>query len=336
MSDSPKTGGKEGVGPGRRMWWPMTEVRARRACWFRTGMMLVGATLVTVSARAQQIQLTGPLAGAPAAYATKFSSKSAKHDRRIVMPSQHLEVAGEMAFFISNRSPHAEALALTDLALLRLNLRRSFADWLELYAGMDLLPKQPSSTHALVFQGAHLGAQAEIANGFSASLAGAAGPLFGADGVFYRTGTGFSWKTSVSEYLRFVLGLGNGWTILDYRQRTSSAFWLGEVITHAETQFGDDNASMWVAMDYGVPFASRPHAAAPDARRGHLDPQVRLNLEAGATLSLHSDGWNVYTSYTIVDRGELDRPETTLPILDGGFDQQQVVVGVQYRFQPQN
>jgi hypothetical protein len=312
------------------MWWPMTEVRSCRACWFRTGMLLVGASLVTLPARAQEIQLTGPLAGAPAAYARKDS----KRDPRIVMPSEHLEVAGEMAFFISGRSPHAAALALTDLALLRLNLRRSFADWLELYAGTDLLPKQPTSTDALLFQGAHLGAQAQIAKGFSASLGGAAGPLFGADGMFYRTGTGFSWKTSVSEYLRFVLGLGNGWTILDYRQRTSSAFWLGEVITHAETQFGDENASMWVGMDYAVPFASRPHATAPDARRGYLDPEVRLNLEAGAALSLHSDGWNVYASYTIVDRGELDKPETTLPILDGGFDQHQVVIGVQYRFEP--
>jgi hypothetical protein len=308
----------------------MTEVRARRACWFRTGMMLVGATLVTLSARAQEIQLTGPLAGAPAAYA----SKSSKRDPRIVMPSGHLEVAGEMAFFISSRSPHAEALALTDLALLRLNLRRSFADWLELYAGMDLLPKQPTTTDALLFQGAQLGAQAEFAKGFSASLGGAAGPLFGAEGVFYRTGTGLSWKTSVSEYLRFALGLGNGWTILNYEPPTSSPFWLGEVITHAETQFGDNNASMWVGIDYAVPFASRPHMTAPDARRGYLDPQVRLNLEAGAALSLHSDGWNVYTSYTIVDRGELDRPETTLPILDGGFDQQQVVLGVEYRFEP--
>jgi hypothetical protein len=61
---------------------------------------------------------------------------------------------------------------------------------------------------------------------------------------------------------------------------------------------------------------------------------VRLNLEAGAALSLRADGWNVYASYTIVDRGELDKPETTLPILDGGFDQQQVVIGVEYRFEP--
>ena len=35
-----------------------------------------------------------------------------------------------------------------------------------------------------------------------------------------------------------------------------------------------------------------------------------------------------------LDRGELDKPETTQPILDGGFDQQQIAIGVEYRFDP--
>jgi hypothetical protein len=308
----------------------MSEIRAGRG-WFRAGLMLVGATFGALPARAQE--MTGPLAGAPAVSETTYS-RSSKRDPRIVMPSGHLEVAGEMAFLMSQPSPHAERLALTDLALFRLNLRRSFADWLELYAGGDLLPKQPTSTHALLFQGAHVGAQAEVVPSFAAALGFAAGPLFGADGVFYRAGTGLSWKPSVSEYLRFVVGVGNAWTILDYRQNTSSAFWLGEVVTHAETQIGDQNASMWVGMDYAVPFASRPHAAAADETRGYLKPQVRLNLEVGGALSLHADGWDVYASYAIVDRGELDKPETTLPILDGGFDQQQIAIGVEYRFEP--
>jgi len=317
----------------------MIDGRARRACWLGAGATLIAVACVAPAARAQGLQLTGPLAGAPAVsreelYATSDSGRSSKREARIVMPTGHLEVAGEMAFLMSKASPYAERLALTDLALFRLNLRRSFADWLELYGGADLLPKQPTSTHASPFQGAHLGAQAEYAKGLGAALGVAVGPLFGADGVFYRAGPGLSWKPVVSEYLRFVLGAGNAWTILDYRGTTSRAFWLGEVVTHAETQIGDRNASMWVGMDYAVPFASRPHASAPDPERGYLNPQVRLNLEVGGTLSLHADGWDVYACYTIVDRGELDKPETTLPILDGGFDQQQIAIGVEYRFEP--
>src|SRR4051812_15729935 len=129
----------------------MTEVSGR-ACWFRAGLVLVGATLGALPARAQDTQFTGPLAGAPAVSETT-SSRSSTGDSRIVMPSGHLEVAGEMAFLISKPSARAERLALTDLALFRLNLRRSFADWLELYAGGELLPKQPTSSHGLLFQG---------------------------------------------------------------------------------------------------------------------------------------------------------------------------------------
>jgi hypothetical protein len=283
-------------------------------------------------AAAQEIVLTGPLAGAPTA--GKSDSVRSKTDARIVMPTGYLEVAGEVALVVSERSPYAESLGFTDLALLRLNVRRSFADWIELYAGGSLLPKQPTSTHAPLFQGAHLGAQAEYAPGLGATLGASAGPLFGADGVYYRCGPGLTWKPTADNYLRFVVGVGNAWTFLEYAQATQPAFFLGEIVTHAQTQIGDRNASMWVGFDYAVPFASSPDPATPDPGRGYLDPQVRLNLEVGGALSLRSDSWNVYATYAFVDRGESDKPETTLPILDGGFDQQQIAVGVVYRFDP--
>ena len=148
------------------MWTAMSEGRARSSRWLGAGALLVATTFASQPARAQDLQFTGPLAGAPAVSEHSYSSQSSKRDSRIVMPTGHLEVAGEMAFLMSQASPHAERLALTDLALFRLNLRRSFADWLELYAGADVLPKQPTSTHAALFQGAHLGAQAEYAKGF--------------------------------------------------------------------------------------------------------------------------------------------------------------------------
>ena len=55
------------------------------------------------------------------------------------------------------------------------------------------------------------------------------------------------------------------------------------------------------------------------------------NLETGvlANAPFHAEGFTFTT-----DRGELDKPETTLPILDGGFDQLQLAIGVEYRFDP--
>jgi hypothetical protein len=60
-----------------------------------------------------------------------------------------------------------------------------------------------------------------------------------------------------------------------------------------------------------------------------------MSRQSGA-LSIHADRCDVYASCTIVDRGELDKLETALPIFDGGFDQQQVVVGAEYRLEPRH
>jgi hypothetical protein len=57
-----------------------------------------------------------------------------------------------------------------------------------------------------------------------------------------------------------------------------------------------------------------------------------LNLEAGAVLTPRHTGWDLYVSYAIVDRGDVESPGTTLPVLNGGFDQIQWALGVQHHF----
>jgi hypothetical protein len=69
------------------MWWTMTEVGSGSPCWLFSGSMLLGSMLLALPARAPEIQLTGPLAGAPAVY-----TKTSERDRRIVMPSGHLGI----------------------------------------------------------------------------------------------------------------------------------------------------------------------------------------------------------------------------------------------------
>jgi hypothetical protein len=42
------------------------------------------------------------------------------------------------------------------------------------------------------------------------------------------------------------------------------------------------------------------------------------------------DHWDVFAKVVIIDRGELGMSATQLPILDGGFDQHQLVLGLTY------
>jgi hypothetical protein len=69
------------------------------------------------------------------------------------------------------------------------------------------------------------------------------------------------------------------------------------------------------------------------ARRS-FDLGTTLGLSVGAWARSRTTGWELFAILTVVDRGELDDPSTQLPILDGGFDQTQLSLGVQHRFQP--
>jgi hypothetical protein len=57
-----------------------------------------------------------------------------------------------------------------------------------------------------------------------------------------------------------------------------------------------------------------------------VDPQPRLDFHVGTVLSL--DKWDLFAEFAVVDRGDMVDPATRLPVLDGGFDQRQVMFGV--------
>ena len=275
---------------------------------------------------APEVQLEG---SAEAAYGTSYTpSPSAKTSDRIVMPSGHLELGGEMTFITSDGYPGRAgdgALDLTDVGLLRLRARRSFSDWLELYAATNLLAKQPTATRNAVFQGGLFGARAAVEQHVALGASGSAGPLLAQTGWWWQAAPSIDAKLEAGHSLRFVLDAEVPFTAIDVSEPSTEQRWLAEAGGGAEADLGDHSGALWVRLDYFVPFAR--------SRVTGFDPQVRLDLQVGGVLSL-SEGWDAFASYTFIDRGELARPETTLPILDGGFDQRQLTLGVEYRFDP--
>jgi hypothetical protein len=283
--------------------------------------------------------LTGDILCAQAV--SKSPNPGAKSSDRIILPSQDMEVGGEMVFVTSDERLDAfgtvrDEVRFTDVGLLRLRARRSFSDWLELYAGGSVLAKQPASWDESVWQGAYGGARAVFADGFAVRLGGGGGPLFEELGYYWQASPGLQAKFNPDHMLRFDLGLGSTMTVIE-GDENAETFWLEELSSHVELQFGDRKGAFWVRLDYGVPLASAPSSDAPDADSGRfLEPQIRLGAQVGGVLTI--DGWNedgawdAYFAYGFVDRGELNRPETVLPLLDEGFDQSQIIVGVQHRF----
>lgn len=281
-----------------------------------------------------EVQLSGPLEGAPAISQAAHGDIGSKVSERFVSPSGHVDVRGELGLITSDAVVTPTRLKLGDLALFRPSVRRSFSDKLELSLTTTLLAKEPTTNHDWTWQGASLGATFEPTPGYALVLQGQGGPLLDGAGSAWSGAAGAGAKWSLGRNTRLGLSLGNQLTALDERGRLGTRAWIDELVLGTEAQYGRSEAAMWVGLNYAIPLAKAgnlPNAPTPIA----LQPSTRLDLQVGFVFRAgKEEDWDLFAYYAWLDRGEASRPETRLPILDGGFDQQQVVLGIGHRFAP--
>jgi hypothetical protein len=132
--------------------------------------------------------------------------------------------------------------------------------------------------------------------------------------------------------LHFELLLGDAFMALDFDNPDRGSLWVNEVFLSVQAQIGGREGGGWLGFDYAIPLAHGTEQGRV-AEQAEFDPPVRLGLEVGGVWSLRRAPWDLFASYSFVDRGELENPTSTLPILMGGFDQRQILFGVQYRFE---
>jgi hypothetical protein len=279
-----------------------------------------------------EIRLEGPLAAAPAIGYSEADVGS-KVSENFVMPSGYAEIGGELALVTSGAVVTPRKLALGDLALFRPLARRSFSDELELSFSTTLLAKEPSGGHDWIWQGASLGALFEPSRGYGLVLGATGGPLLGGHGSFWSAAPGITRKWTLDRAARAVLSLSDAFTALDRHGELAARSWLDEVVLGGEIELGRDEGAFWVGANYAVPVAK--HGEQPLLPGVRLRPATRLDLDVGGVWRVgEHDSWDLYAYYAWIDRGEASRPSTLLPVLDGGFDQQQVVLGIRHRFEP--
>jgi hypothetical protein len=106
--------------------------------------------------------------------------------------------------------------------------------------------------------------------------------------------------------------------------KATSAF-VTEVAVSGQALFREPHGhwGAWIGLGYAVPVT----ASGTDPTTGiAIDPQPRLDFRIGTVISLNR--WDLFAEVAIVDRGDLSNPATRLPVMDGGFDQRQVIFGV--------
>jgi hypothetical protein len=241
----------------------------------------------------------------------------------LVLPSGG-ELTGQMRFVTSEPIFGDQPMRFSDLALFGLAGRWSLFSKLELSGQVDFLAKQPSFTSEKPWQSVGFGLRSPIGRRVALAISGAGGHLIDHAGMWTSESLTLQWRKPIAEVLTFdVAGGVNGVALT--APRSTSAF-LTELSVTASALFREPSGhwGSWIGIGYAIPVSARGE----DPTTGlAIDPQPRLDFKIGTVLSLVRE-WDLFAEFAIVDRGDLSDATTRLPVLDGGFDQHQVVLGV--------
>ena len=234
------------------------------------------------------------------------------------------ELTGQMRFLMTEPSLGGEAMKFSDLALFGIGGRWSLFSKLELSLEANFLAKQPSFTDEKPWQSIGGAVRSPIGRRAALQISAAGGHLLAHEGMWTKEALLLQWRKPIAEIMQFDISGGVDGVSLA-APNAPSAF-ITEVALSTSALFREPRGhwGAWVGIGYAVPVAFRGQ----DPTTGmSVDPQPRLDFRIGTVLSL-VDNWDLFAEFAVVDRGDMEDPATRLPILDGGFDQKQVMLGV--------
>jgi hypothetical protein len=264
---------------------------------------------------------------------TRSSDRGVAQDY-LVLPSGG-ELGAQMRFITAPRGPifggmqdmSEQKLDFTDLALFGLSARWSLFSKLELSASADLLPKQPAYTDEKPWQSVGVAIRSPLGRHVAVAVAGGGGHLLSHGGQWTRESLTIEWKKPIHEdFLAFDVQAGLQGLGLAAPKTTDSTAFMTEVAIQTTALFREPNGhwGAWLGLGYAVPVQASGKDPTTETA---IDPQPRLDFHLGTVLALVPK-WDLFVDFAVIDRGEMADPATRLPILDGGFDQRQVIFGV--------
>ncbi|MDB4958546.1 MAG: hypothetical protein JWO36_6115 [Myxococcales bacterium] len=244
------------------------------------------------------------------------------------------ELGASLDFMTADLGPGARKVKFTDVVLFRLHGLVAIGKRLELFGGADLLPKQPSYTDELIWQGALLGARFRFGDTLSGYARAELGPNLGRDGHWLVGESAVQYKRDLAEQALFWEStLGATYTQLSLAPPITKRFWQTELLAQSGLAVRDKKGTLatWLLFTFHFPLVSRPTSANPDPTGRSIDPQTRVDVSLGMLIGI-SKSLDIFAEWSILDRGDVEDPRTTLPILSGGFDQQRILFGFNRRF----
>ncbi|MEZ4358550.1 MAG: hypothetical protein R3B48_00100 [Kofleriaceae bacterium] len=249
-------------------------------------------------------------------------------------PARGWELGTSLDFVTRDGGALGGGLKFTDLVLLRAHGLVVLGERTELFGGVDLLPKQPSTTDELLWQSALVGLRQTWSKSLSGYARAQGGPAVARDGYWVMGEAAAQARVTLAEkVLYWESTLGGTYTQL-FPDRGSKALWQTEALAQTGVAVRDDRGvfAAWLNFGFHFPVVARPRPSAPDpATDRALDPQTRVDVSLGMRIGVNR-GLDLFIEAAILDRGERDQPRTTLPILAGGTDQRRLLFGFNRRF----
>lgn len=246
----------------------------------------------------------------------------------MILPEGQI-LGAELKLITSKPSLGTEPIEFSDVAILALHVKTSVFGKAELSGSVDLLPKQPSWTDEKIWQGASLGVRGQLGrHQVAVGAKAAAGPMLGDLGYWGTAGAIVDARKRLHDIITFEGEAGGSMTYLLPSSSMRDPAWLVEAGVSGSVLFRDPNGNVggWVGVGYALPVSHKGRDPVSDAS---LDPQPRLDLHIGGVVAVVDD-WDLFADYSVIDRGDMSAMATRLPILDGGFDQRQLVLGINY------
>jgi len=271
----------------------------------------------TIGDEVIEVRGSGEMIETASTSGTEYSTRGVAQDY-LILPAG-AELGGELRLLTTEQPFAGQPIAITDVAFLTLRARLALGHRIDVSASADLLPKQPSTTDELIWQGASLGVTTQPWLRRIALWARATGGAQLDDRGYWGQGAiGVTARKRLHEIMRFE---GQASAMGTQLRGEPANAWLAEAAIGGNVHVHDPEGwtAGWFGFSYSLPLA---HDGAM------LDPQPRMDLSLGVVLSF-VDHWDVFARYEIIDRG-VTAMHTQLPILDGGFDQRQIIFGATF------
>ena len=238
------------------------------------------------------------------------------------------EFTSQMRFLMSEPSLGGKEMKFSDLALFGVGVRWSIFEKLELSLEGNFLAKQPSFTDEKPWQSVGGAVRSPIGKHAALQISAEGGHLINHEGMWTKEALMIQWRKPIHEILTYDIAVGVDGLSLSAPRAPSAFITEAALSTSALFREPSGHWGAWVGMTYAIPVAYRGQ---DPTTKTSVDPQPRLDLRVGTVLSL-VDNWDLFAEFAVVDRGDMENPATRLPIMDGGFDQKQIILGVTRHF----